>query len=822
MFRSFPLGSRLIAIVAVPLLVGALWLHASLKSTLPGEGALRIERGVSAPVTIERDAHGVAHIRAGSDRDAFFAVGYIHAQDRMWQLELQRRMARGRLSELFGKGSLDADVWFRTLGLHRASQSAWPALSPQAQASLTAYAAGVNAWIAEKHPLPVEFRIHGIEPEPWTELDSLAWIKMFALDLGGNFRHEIDRYLARQSLSEAQLAAFFPQYPADAPTTVAALGARDGAALLPLAQWQRRLQNEYALGGRNIGSNAWAVAGRHTRDGSALLANDPHVGLQIPSIWYALSVDAPTFKVAGMSLVGLPVAVLGRNAKIAWGGTNMMADAQDLFFERPDPAGERYQADGQWQPFEVRTESVGVRADFPRQLRKQYAPVVLKIRSTRHGPIVSDRFGVFDQPVALRWTALDPGDTSYEAFFRLNYAHDWDSFKQALSHHVAPAMNMVYIDRGGNIGYLGAGRLPIRKQGEGTLPSPGWDETYGWSGQVPPAQWPQSYNPDSGYIVTANNRVAGDDYPYFISHDWASPARALRIEQLLRERIDAGKRLSADDMQRIQADTVDLEAAALIAQLKLRLPQGERGQQAAAYLKDWNGDMRADSQAAAIFDVWMRHLRQRLFAEPLRGNWNNPQAGKILAGLQEDVSLDYLRGVLADDQAGWCDDKRTPARETCDRALADAQNSALWELHKLKGDWSMRSWRWGDIQNTVYAHTPFSQVKPLDRVFQRRIGNGGSPNSINMSRSSFVGADGYLQKIGPSFRQVFALRGEGAEHRYMNSTGQSGNVMSPHYDDMVEPFREARLYRLDSGFDRRASAPATASAPTPASAPAQH
>ena len=801
--QSFPLAKRLLALVVLPLLLGVAWLFWSLQASLPANGTLHLKKGVSAPVTVARDGNGIPHIRADSDADAFFAVGYVHAQDRLWQLELQRRMARGRLSEIFGKASIETDVWFRTLGLYESAKSAWPALSPEAQRSLTAYSAGVNAWIAEKHPLPAEFRMLGIAPEPWTELDSLAWIKVFALDLGGNFRREIDRYIASQSLTDAQLAAFFPSYPADAPTTIAAAAtSRDSQHLMALAAFQHRLENAYALGGRNVGSNAWVVAGQHSKGGMALLANDPHLGLQIPSLWYAISVDAPAYKVSGMSLVGLPVAVLGRNAHIAWGGTNMMADAQDLFFERPDQAGERYEVDGKWQPFRTRTETLQVRADFPQQLRKQYAPVTLKVRETRHGPIISDYYGVFDQPVALRWTALDTGDTSYEAFFRLNYATDWRSFKAALAHHVAPAMNILYIDRSGNIGYLGAGRIPIRKQGQGTLPSPGWDGSHDWSGHVPEAAWPQSYNPPSGYIVNANNKVVSDDYPYLISHDWASPSRARRIEQLLRQRIDTGHPLTVGDMQRIQSDTTDLEAAALMAELKQRLPHGEHGAKAATYLKTWNGDMRADSQAAAIFTVWMRHFRQRVFGEKLRGAWNNPQASKMLRGMQSDVSLSYLREMLHGDDPAWCDDSATSLRETCDADLTAAQNSALWELYKLKGDWSMASWHWGGIQSTVYAHIPFSQWKPLDKMFERRIGNGGSENTINVAASDFAGADGYLQKFGAGFRQVIALRGAHAEHYYMNSTGQSGNALSPHYDDMVEPFRDVQYHALDSTFDK--------------------
>lgn len=793
--RRFPLATRLLLFVFLPLLAASIWFYLSLKSTLP-EDELRLSTGVSAPIAITRDRNGVAHIVAASDRDAFFAVGYVHAQDRMWQLELQRRMARGRLSEVFGKESISVDVWFRTLGLYESAKSSWSTLSPEAQASVTAYTAGVNAWLAEKHALPIEFRAVGIDPEPWTELDSIAWIKMFALDLGGNFRREIDRYVAKQALGDVKADFFFPGYPAEAPTTIARIGNDRTDGLAAVADLQQRLQDEYKIAHPRAGSNAWAVSGRHTKDGAALLANDPHLGLQIPSLWYAISIDAPDLKVAGMGLVGLPVVVMGRNSRIAWGGTNMMSDAQDLFFERQDSTGKHYLSDGAWKPFRTRMEQIEVRADFPQQLRDRYAPLRLKVRATDHGPIISDHIGVFGQPVSLKWTALADDDTSYEAFYRLNYAKDWDSFRSALAFHVAPTMNMLYADVDGNIGFVGAGRIPIRKLGEGTLPSPGWDGAYGWAGSVPPAEWPQTYNPPSGYIVSANNKIVGDDYPYFVSHDWARPARARRIEQLLRRDIAADRRLTIDDMKRIQADTMDLDAAALMARLKANLPGEGRSAQAATYLRDWNGDMRRDSQAAAIFHVWMLHFREEAFGDHLLGTWENQQASRTLGSLQYKVPLDRLLDVVRNDTLGWCDDRSTAQRENCDRKLAASQGSALYELHKLRGDWSMESWRWQDVQSTVYMHTPFSQWKFFDKIFERRTGNGGSENSINVSSSEYNGANGYEQKFGAGFRQIIAMHRNGIVHEYMNSTGQSGNVMSRHYDDMVVPFRDVQYHRL--------------------------
>ncbi len=808
-----PLLVRVALFLLLPLGLVAAWLWVDLQRSLPETGVTLLQDGVSAATMLQRDAHGAVHIHATQDLDAYFAVGYAQAQDRLWQLQVQRWMVRGRLSEVFGRQSIDSDVWFRTLGLYESARTAWPALSPQAQASLTAYTRGVNAAITRTPSLPPEFRLLGVKPEPWSELDSLAWIKMFALSMGGNFRREIDRYVAGHALPAAQADVFFPgypRYPQQTPTT-ARVRSTDGA-LTALAVRQQRLQEQLQMPHPGTGSNAWAVQGRLTSDGGALLANDPHLALQIPSLWYAINVRSPGLTVSGMSLIGLPVVVFGRNEAIAWAGTNMMADTQDLFLERSDAEGRRYQTPAGWTAFDVRVETIQVRADFPEELRRPYTGISLKVRRTGHGPVVSDYFDVFDSPVALRWTGLDDGDTSYEAFYRLGYAQDWTQFKRALEKHVAPALNMLYADRAGNIGYLAAGRIPIRSQGEGTAPAPGWDAGHAWKGYVPVEQWVQLYNPPAGYIVSANNRMVGVDYPYFISHDWASPARAMRIEQLLRQQVDAGRMLNPDDMKRIQADTLDLDAAALMDTLRQHLPRQGHAAVAAQYLQNWDGDMRGDSQAAALFHSWMRHFRQRLFRERLRGSWEVPQSTDIAVRLGEGVRSSQLNRLLQGDGEGWCDTGNDDALRSCARLLALSQEDALAELHKLRGDWSMRRWHWSTVQQTVYAHAPFSAMKPFNVVFERRVGNGGSSDTINVAASHFVEGEGYRQQFGAGFRQVIQMGPDTVVQDYMISTGQSGNPLSPHYADMVIPFHDGRYVPLDASLSAPESAAGSATA----------
>ncbi|WP_426105230.1 penicillin acylase family protein [Massilia sp. TSP1-1-2] len=797
--RNAPLLTRFVALVLLPLLVGGWFFYKSLVHSLP-EQRMTLVQGVSAPVSIVRDLHGVPRIDAKTDADAFFAIGYVHAQDRLWQLEVQRHLAQGRLSELFGRESVPRDVWFRTLGLYDAAKTAWPALSKESQAALTAYTAGINASVAAQTSLPVEFRMLGVKPTPWTVYDSLAWIKVFALNLSVSLNSEMNRTIASQALDAQRFKTLFPDYGEGAPTTIRAASkdVLSGAAIASMKAFQKtELELGLGLGGQGIGSNAWVVSGKHTGGQGALLANDPHLNLQVPSLWYVISAKGATLDVNGMSMVGLPLVIFGHNANIAWGGTNMMADAQDLYFERPDPSDvSRYELNGKMVAYTTRVESIAVRPDFPVFLSKEIKPLQVSVRSSVHGPILSDQFKVFDQPVALRWTALDAGDTSFEAFYRLNFASDWDGFNKALSALVAPALNIVYADRQGNIGYLGAGRIPVRKAGNGSVPAPGWNDDKAWTGFIPFDQLPRTYNPESGYIVTANNKIVDDSYQFFLSNDWAPAARARRIEQLLRGQLENKKPLVAQDMQRMQGDTVDLEALAMLPELLKVKPENALQRTALAYLKSWNGDMSRDSQAAAIFTFWMRHFRLALFDGERKGSWDKPEQHDVVQALSGQVSYDTLRKVLVGSDSGWCQGSKVGKRESCHRMLQLSLQAALGELYSLRGDESMASWKWGTLQNAVFTHTPFSQIKPFNQFFERKVPTGGSINTINVAGSSFEDKKGFMQGLGAGFRQVVTLGKDKVSMSYMNSTGQSGNLLSDHYDDMVEPFRDVAFYQI--------------------------
>ena len=796
MFKSYPIITRFLLFVLVPLTAAAIGFIIYLRGSLPVDDGRSIKAGVLQPVEITRDDNSVVIINARTDRDAFFAIGYAHAQDRMWQLELERRIAQGRLSEVFGRSAVSRDVWMRTLGLYESAESAWSKLSPEAQASLTAYADGINAWLDQDPTLPPEFLALGVRPAPWREVDSLAWSKVFALNLSNNMWNEISNMVASQYLSKEQMTDLLGYCQSDLPSVPKAADGANGKSLADLLAFRKGLESELKIGGQYVGSNAWVVSGKFMQEGHSVLANDPHLGLQVPSLWYAAHLKGDRLDASGMTLVGLPIVVFGRNGEVAWGGTSLMADAQDLYIEQTNPEDPtQYKHGNAWVSFQTRSETIDIKADFPASLRAPVEPVTIRVRKSLNGPIISDVIDTFEQPVALRWTALDPDDTSYETFFRVNYAHDWATFKEAFRSYVAPAMNMLYVDKSDNIGSIGVGRIPIRAKGQGRHPVPAWTDEYAWSGYIPFNDLPQSFNPEKGYIVSANNKVIAPDYRYFISADWAPPSRAQRIEQLLQDYISKGELISIDSVERMQGDTIDLSVRGLLDYLKQVSPNGPEQQRALNYLSAWEGDMARDSQGAAIFFVWARHLREELFLARLKEFWNRQAQSAEIARIATDTSYDQILNALNDRSSKWCGSAGSTDSKSCDSLLSDSLDRAINELKRLRGS-NMESWRWGDIHHTLYEHLPFSNMGFLAQIFECEIPSGGSRDTINVANAIYNEKTGYEQTFGAGFRQVIKMGGESAYHAYMNSTGQSGNVTSGHYNDMVKPFRDLQYHVL--------------------------
>jgi penicillin amidase len=750
---------------------GFFWLRSSLPLT---EGRLVLP-GLAAEVRIDRDALGIPTIIAANERDAAFALGFTHAQDRLFQMDMMRRTGAGRLSELFGTRTLGIDRFLRTLGLYRSAERQYANLSPELRALLDAYAAGVNAYIAHRRgALPAEYYIINAAPEPWRPADTLVWGKLVSLELAGSFRNELLRARLVQRLTPEEMSVLYPPYPKGAPLP------GSSAAL----QFDRpQLDAVYAslpdLVGPHFASNNWVVDGRHTVSGKPLLANDPHLRFTAPSLWYLARIETPGAELAGATSPGTPFLFIGHNARIAWGFTTTGSDVADLFIERVDPGDPtRYLTPDGSQPFAVRREEIRVRgAD----------PVTLTVRETRHGPVLSDLGGDYVQAtpsgtvLALRATWLMDDDRTPEALWGMNHAGNWREFRAALKDFAAPQQNIVYADVDGNIGFMAPARVPIRGKGDSWLPAPGWSGEYDWKGFIPFDQLPSLYNPASGRVVTANNKIVPDSYPYYLGHDWDLPYRAERINQML----DATPKQSPDASAAIQADTLSLMAKRLLPLMVQTPPDSPRGAAALARLKDWDARMDRGKVAPLLFVAWLRELNRTLLA---------PKLGKVFEdywGLHPDVIH-----LILTEHTDWCDDRATAPVETCAQQLSGSLDRALAELERRFGQ-DMDDWRWGRPHEAQFTNQLWASVPVLGRLFATTIPADGGYDTVNRGATSLRSAtDPYADVHGSTLRMIVDLSDiDGA--RFLISPGESGNVLSPHYGDLMQRWRDFAYVTFD-------------------------
>jgi penicillin amidase len=783
-----------------------------LRGSLPQlEGTVSVS-GISGPIEIIRDRDAVTHVFAPTRLDTFFGLGYAHAQDRLWQMEFQRRVGHGRLSEIFGTATLATDRFLRTLGTGRAARSAWDALPAQTRTDVNTYVAGVNAFISTHHgrELPLEFTVLRFEPEPWSGPDVLAWVKMMAWDLSKNYSLELLRHDLVQKVGADRTADLLPPYPAGGLTILAARDmpwmkspARSLQSRVwspqadplhhPLSSsWLEAFASTPLPGtGDALGSNNWVVDGTMTASGKPLLANDPHLGAQIPSLWYLAHLSAGDFDVIGATLPGAPAIAIGRNQSIAWGETNVMGDVQDLFRERLDPTGTRAEFRGAQEPLQIVRETIVV---------KGAAPVALEVRISRHGPLISDAINANNaastrvprpaplEPLAFRWTALDREDTTIQAFLGLNQARNWAEFTQALKDFVVPAQNFVYADIDGHIGYYAPGRFPVRASGNGATPGEGWTGAADWSGWVPFEELPHAFDPPEHFIASANEKLVPPDYPHALDGEWTEPYRAQRIVDLLTGRTG----LSSGDFAAIQSDTLSLHAQALLPVVLGRVhPADARDQQAVTLLRQWNGDERGDSAAAAIFQAWYFELVPAVVLDKL-----GPQ---LTAGYQELDRASYVSRFVARTFATsdnpWCDNERTPARESCDdRALA-ALHAGLDRVSSRLGS-DMTRWRWEEIHTAVFAHGTLDTVPVLGRLLRRTAPHGGDWSTINVG--PVFAPRPFEQHSLPGYRQIVDLS-PANDSRFLEAVGQSGHVLSPHYDDGLRDWSEGRYRKMRTG-----------------------
>lgn len=752
------------------LLLAAVGGYIYLRQSLPKMSGEVELKGISAPIEIIRDKNDVPHIFAKTKEDAYFALGYVHAQDRLWQMEFQRRVGAGRLSEFAGEKTLDKDKFLRTISVYHYAKEALKHLSSDSINALDAYVNGVNSYLNNrKGPLPPEFLFFKIKPEPWTKADVLVWAKMMAWDLGANWSSEILRARLATRFTVEQLQELSPPYPNDAPVALP-----DMQALYKETNITDLTAGLYSSKPPGLGSNNWVLGGQKTVTGMPLLANDPHLALMAPALWYFAHLNAPGLNVIGGSLPGTPAVLLGRNDNIAWGFTNTGPDVQDMFIEKinPDNPNQYLTPDG-YKDFESREEIIKV---------KGKADVTITVRSSRHGPIISDvssgakavaEMQGEDYVLAFAWTALKEDDSSVQALLKLDRASNWQEFVEALKDFKVPEQNIVYADIEGNIGYYAPADVPIRKTGNGRMPVPGWTGEYDWIGYIPFEDLPHEYNPSDAQIVTANHKIVPDSYPYFITAGWTYPYRAERIEELLAK----VKKHSLESFARIQSDQKSLLAVDFLPYLLALTPQSDLEQKAHSEMLAWDAVMDKDSPAPMIFAAWYSELNKLVYEDEL-GSYADDFFG---------FRPNFMNHVFkSETKTNWCDDISSPEIESCEQISARAFTKAIANLSKELGD-DIAKWNWGKLHYAKSAHSVFTGT-PLARFFDINIPNGGGTFTVDVA-SYYNSGDAYHQYWGPSFRALYDLS-DLNNSRFIHSSGQSGNPLSKHYKDFAKTWRD--------------------------------
>lgn len=818
-FGSWPGAARwgtyaavgLVLVLLLTLLAATVVVRRPLPQT---DGSISVP-GLAAEVDVLRDAQGVAQVYADDSSDLFFAQGYVQAQDRFWQMDVRRHITAGRLSELVGEGALEADLAVRTIGWREVAEREIDLLSSDSRSYLESYADGVNAWLEDRGTteLGVEYSVLALggsdyQPEAWTPADSVSWLKAMAWDLRGDMDDEIARTRLAAQRTSAQVDVLYPRFPYDVNEPI--LPAEDGAGAagrpapgpaydveqghldaLELAGAALEAVPELVGSGDAVGSNSWVVSGEHTDTGMPMLANDPHLAVSQPGVWTQVGLhcrtlsDSCPFDVSGFGFAGLPGVVIGHNQDIAWGMTNLDPDVSDLFLEQVE--GDTYLYGRRRLPVSERQETIRVRGGPDRRIT---------VRSTRHGPILSDvsaellnvganaqvepgapeRDGAY--AVALSWTALTPRPTA-DAIFELNRATGWEDFREAARSFAVPSQNLVYADREGNIGYQAPGDVPIRRAGrDGRYPAAGWDPRQDWTGNlVPFEQLPSRLNPEEGFVVAANQAVTEPGYPFLLSAEFDQGYRSQRIRTLLTEQIAAGSPLDLDDMASIQADTRNAAAPMLTPYLLRLLLPSEYYADGQRLLADWDLDQPADSPAAAYFNAVWSQLLELTFHDDLPEElW--PDGGARWVAVVENL--------LRQPQSSWWDDADTAGViEDRDDVLTGAMREARDELTRTMSV-SPRQWAWGELHQLELEHETVGQSEVgLVRALLNRgpfaVGGGGT----SVDATAWDAAEGYTVTSAPSMRMLVDLA-DLDRSRWVNLGGQSGHPASPHYRDQVE------------------------------------
>ncbi|WP_402467207.1 penicillin acylase family protein [Isoptericola aurantiacus] len=827
-------------LVVLALVAGVTFTFVTVRKPLPEVTGTQTVPGLSGDVTVHRDDQGVPQVYASDAEDLFTAQGYLDAQDRFFQMDYRRHVTAGRLAELVGDvpEAIDADRTVRTFGWREVAEQEWDLVSPETRSYLQAYSQGVNAYLADRGPddLGVEYTVLGTrvavaDPDPWDPVDSLAWLKAMAWDLRGNYDDELDRALAYSTLEDVDMVEeLFPDFDQsggepilrkqdvartasvrhDAVTQTAGAEVPYGTGLLDaaVASAEEALEAVPVLVGRGdgAGSNSWVVAGEHTASGSPILANDPHLSLEIPGVWSQVGLHCETvdddcpFDVAGFSFAGFPGVVIGHNADLAWGLTNMGADVTDFFIERVRGDTWLRDAEGEeWATMTTRTETIRVNGGDP---------VELEVRSTDHGPVVStvlDVDEVVDSPteagtgfgeyaVSLSWTALEPGRTA-DAIFAMATASDASDVQDAAALFDVPAQNIVFATTDGHIGYQAPGRVPVRHRvagpvpSDGTWPRPGWDPRYAWQGYVDPADMPRALDPESGYVVAANQAVLPTGTEPYLSSDWDPGFRSGRISALLDAQIATGRPFTVEDMSTIQLDDWSPFAAELVPvllDLDIDDAYDAAGQE---LLAGWDYSTDVDSAPAAYFSAVWRNLLSATFWDDLPASMAPSGGARWLVVVQDMLQRP--------DDPFWDDRSTVNVVETRDevltQALVTARRDLTVELSKDPDDWD-----WGSVHQLSLQHPVLggSDVPALLRDFvnPRPVALPGGSSIVNAT-SWDASTGSFAVTTGPSMRMVVDL-GDLDGSTWVAAGGVSGHPASSHYEDQLAAWADGETFRF--------------------------
>lgn len=868
---------RLFVIAFVVLLVGGIgygsyWSVSTVRASFPETtGSLKL-KGLTAPVDVQRDGNGIPQIYADTSEDLFRAQGFVQAQDRFYEMDVRRHLTSGRLSEMFGSGQVETDAFLRTLGWRGIAQKEYDTkLDATTKKYLQAYSDGVNAYLKDHSgaSLSVEYAAlsfsNDYKPEQWTPVDSVAWLKAMAWDLRGNMQEEIDRALMTSRLDSSQIESLYPGYPYQRHQPIVDGGKLDpitkkytpaGAGGTPIAASALNSQlsglseiidqmpNLLGPSGNGIGSNSWVVSGTYTTTGKPMLANDPHLAPQMPSLWYQMGLHcrsvgtACPFDMAGYTFSGMPGVVIGHNQNIAWGMTNLGADVTDLYLEKVTAGSYLY--DGKQLPFTVHKEIIKVAGGDDREI---------VVRTTNNGPVISDRADELlrvgetapvqdaapdrsgGYAVALRWTALDPGK-SMDAVFEIDKAQDFTQFRAAAADFAVPSQNLIYADKQGNIGYQAPGQIPVRTKGDGRYPAPGWDSRYTWSSYIPFKSMPWESNPKRGYIVTANQAVIDEDkYGPMLTKDWGYGARSQRINDLIASKIKDGGKVSMDDMQSMQSDSSSEIAKLLVPYLLKVDVKDSYVRDAQQLLEGWDFNQDADSAAAAYFNAVWRNTLKLAFGNKLPkelrpedqclrvpavdqsgpvDDLNGKSATVNECGEREadqaqpdggDRWFEVVRKILPDEKNAWWtmsptaffDKTSAPsAHTTRDQLLRQAMQDARYELTAKLGK-DIDTWSWGRLHKLELKNQTLGTGGPAVVKWLLNRGPwqlGGGEAAVNAT--GWNAAGGYDVVWVPSMRMIVNLD-DFDKSRWINLTGASGHAYNAHYSDQTALWAKGEL-----------------------------